>query len=335
MKQIIFAAVNQTELIDTPVIQPNDNEVLVKTAFSTISCGTERANLTGSTNVGPGGGMPWYPVKLGYSTSGIVEKVGKNIKSVLPGDRVAMYWTFHAEYNTPIEERVVKITDERVSLRSAALMHIAAFPLAALRKTRLEIGESMLVMGLGILGQFAVTLAHAAGAVPVIAADPNPKRREEALAGGADYAFDPTEPGFAEKVKELTGGGVNTAIEVTGVGAGLNEALDCMAPFGRVALLGCTRNPNFTVDYYQKVHKPGITLIGAHTMARPEHESHPGWFTVCDDIKALMKLVGEGRIDLEGKIRETHSPLEAVAVYDRLIHDKNFPTVVQFDWSKL
>ena len=53
MKQIIFAAVNQTELIDTPVIQPNDNEVLVKTAFSTISCGTERANLTGSTNVGP------------------------------------------------------------------------------------------------------------------------------------------------------------------------------------------------------------------------------------------------------------------------------------------
>ena len=83
----------------------------------------------------------------------------------------------------------------------------------------------MLVMGLGILGQFAVTLAHAAGAVPVIAADPNPVRREEALAGGADYAFDPTEPGFAEKVKVLTGGGVNTCIEVTGVGAGLNEAL--------------------------------------------------------------------------------------------------------------
>ena len=334
MKQIIFSSVNTTELVDVPVQEPKDNEVLVKTAFSTISCGTERANLTGSTNTGPGGGAPWYPVKLGYSTSGIVQKVGKSVASVAPGDRVAMFWTFHAEYNTPIEDRVVKITDERVSLRSAALMHIAAFPLAALRKTRLEIGESMLVMGLGILGQLAVTLAHAAGAAPVIAADPNPTRRAEALAGGADYAFDPTEPGFAEKVKELTGG-INAAIEVTGVGAGLNETLDCMAPFGRVALLGCTRDPNFTVDYYQKVHKPGITLIGAHTMARPEHDSHPGYFTVRDDIKALMKLVGEGRIDLEGKIHETHSPLEAVAVYDRLIHDKNFPTVVQFDWSQM
>ena len=335
MKQLIFAAVNKPELIDVPVREPRDNEVLVKTAFSTISCGTERANLTGSTNVGPGGGMPVYPVALGYSTSGIVEKIGKDVTSVEPGDRVAMYWTVHAEYNTPIEERVVKITDERVSLRSAALMHIGCFPLAALRKTRLEIGESMLAMGLGILGQFAVTLAHAAGAVPVIAADPNPVRREEALAGGADYAFDPTEPGFAEKVKVLTGGGVNTCIEVTGVGAGLNEALDCMAPFGRVALLGCTRNPNFTVDYYQKVHKPGITLIGAHTMARPEKESRPGWFTVRDDIKSLMKLVAEGRIDLESKICETHSPLDGVAVYNRLIEDKNFPTVVQFDWSQL
>ena len=89
MKQIIFAAVNKPELIDTPIIEPRDNEVLVKTAFSTISCGTERANLTGSTNVGPGGGMPVYPVKLGYSTSGIVEKIGKNITSVVPGDRVA------------------------------------------------------------------------------------------------------------------------------------------------------------------------------------------------------------------------------------------------------
>ena len=53
-----YCTVNKPELIDTPIIEPRDNEVLVKTAFSTISCGPERANLTGSTNVGPGGGMP-------------------------------------------------------------------------------------------------------------------------------------------------------------------------------------------------------------------------------------------------------------------------------------
>ena len=138
-------------------------------------------------------------------------------------------------------------------MQDAALLHICTFPLAAVRKTRLEIGESMMVMGLGILGLIAVQLAHVAGATPVIAVDPVKERREKALRFGADYALDPFEEGFSEKVKELTGGGVNTAIEVTGLGAGLNQTLDCMAKFGRVALLGCTRDSNFTVDYYRKV----------------------------------------------------------------------------------
>lgn len=43
-------------------------------------------------------------------------------------------------------------------------------------------------------------------------------------------------------------------IEVTGQGTGLNEAHDCMAKFGRVALLGCTRNSDFSVDFYRTVH---------------------------------------------------------------------------------
>ena len=146
-------------------------------------------------------------------------------------------------------------------------------------------------MGLGLLGQLAVKLLRASGACPIIAVDFVAERRAEALANGADYVFDPNEDGFAEKIKEITGGGVNVAIEVTGVGQGLDLALDCMARFGRVALLGCTRDKNFTIDYYRKVHCPGITLIGAHTMARPLYESHAGLFTHCDDIKAVFKLI--------------------------------------------
>ncbi len=333
MKQIFFTDVNRTEVLERPVREPGPNEVLVRTAVSSISCGTERANLVGLSNTTPNGGKPHYPVGLGYSAAGTVEKLGEGVTEFAPGDRVAMYWCTHAAYNTLPKENLIKLPDN-VSFASGALFHIAAFPLAALRKTRLEIGESMLVMGLGILGQFAVSLAHAAGAAPVIAADPNPDRRAEALANGADYALDPCAPDFAEEVKKLTDGGANAAIEVTGVGAGLNEALDCMKPFGRVALLGCTRDPNFTVDYYQKVHKPGITLIGAHTMARPGVDSYPGFFTVRDDMKALARLASTGRVKFEERVKETHTPEEAVAVYDRLIHDKNFPIFVQFDWTK-
>lgn len=335
-KQIVFTEINKAELLEVEINEPKANEVMVQTVISTISCGTERANITGDPNVNARGASEVvFPRTAGYNSTGIVVKKGADVKSVDIGDRVLVYWGCHKSYNVVPEEQVVKINDENISFETGAMSFISTFPMAAIRKTRLEMGESAIVMGLGILGMIGIKLLRAAGAVPVIAADPNPARREMALKNGADYAFDPLCEDFADKVKAVTGGGVNVAIEVTGVGAGFNEALDCMAKFGRVALLGCTRNSDFTVDYYKKIHGPGITVIGAHTAARPEHESHPGWFTHRDDIEAVFKLCGGGRLCLENIIGETHSPNECPEVYNRLIFDKDFPVVVQFDWREL
>ena len=334
IKQIVFTDVNTAKLLDKEipdVLAPD--EVAVRTVYSTVSAGTDRANITGDPSVSAGASHGTvFPRILGYCSSGIVIAVGKDVESVKVGDRVAMFWTKHQSINIRPEKDIIKIEDDSVSMRTAALGFISSFPMAAIRKTRLEMGESAMVMGLGILGIIAVKLLKLAGAAPIIAADPNPRRRELALENGADYALDPLEEGFAEKVKEITLGGVNVAIEVTGVGAGLNESLDCMAKFGRVALLGCTRNPNFNVDYYTKVHVPGITLIGAHTMARPDVESHPGWFTHRDDIKSILKLCAYGRLDLENIIEEIHSPEDCPNVYERLVFDKDFSIGVQFDW---
>lgn len=337
-KKIVFTKVNTAELLPVQVREPGDTEVVVETVFSTISCGTERANITGDTNISiyseenPPVVFPRYS---GYSSAGIVIAKGQKVTSVEIGDRVTMSWSTHQKFNVIPERNIVKIQDDRISFQEAAICHIGTFPMAALRKTKLEIGESMMVMGLGILGLLAVQFAHAAGAVPVIAVDPVPERREMALQFGADYALDPFDENFVQKVKEITGGGVNTAIEVTGVGAGLNQCLDCMAKFGRIALLGCTRDKNFTVDYYRKVHGPGITIIGAHTQARPQEESHPGFFTQRDDIKTILKLCGAGRINLKDMVGEVHSPADCSDVYTRLINDRNFPIVVQFDWREL
>lgn len=335
-KQIIFTEKNKAELLTVNAKEPEANEVMVETMVSTISCGTERANLTGDPNVNAFGSHGiTFPRALGYSSAGIVVKKGSDVTSVDIGDRVVVYWGCHKKYNTVCENNVVKIEDDSVSFESAAISFISTFPMAAIRKTRLEIGESAMVTGLGILGMTAVKLLHTAGAVPIIAADLNPKRRKIALENGADYAFDPLEKNFADKVKKVTNGGVNAAIEVTGAGAGFNETLDCIAKFGRIALLGCTRNSDFTVDYYRKIHAPGITVIGAHTIARPETESHPGWFTHRDDIKAVLKLISGKRLCLENLIEETHSPEECGEVYNRLAFDKDFPIAVQFDWRNL
>ena len=124
------------------------------------------------------------------------------------------------------------------------------------------------------------------------------------------------------------------ALEITGIGAGLDGVLDCMAKFGRVALLSCTRDKEFTIDYYKKVHGPGISLIGAHTNARPKVESSRGMWTTHDDVMALQRLYRTGRLELSSMVEEMHSPKEAPEVYHRLATEKSFP-LVQFDWERL
>ena len=334
--QIVFTAPCVAELLEKAVPTPGPGQVLVKLHVSSVSSGTERANVSGDPNIGPASHDPvaHFPRVLGYSSAGVVVEVGEGVKSVVPGDRVALFWSTHSTYNCLDESRVVKIEDDNISFSEAALLHIACFPLAAIRKCHLELGESALVMGQGILGQIAVLLLRAAGAAPIIAADPNPAKRERALDLGADYALDPLAPDFAKTVKELTRGGANVAIEVTGIGAGLDGALDCMKRFGRVALLGCTRHSDFTIDYYRKVHGPGISLIGAHTNARPSLESAPGLWTTYDDITALMKLISCGRLSIIDLIEEIHLPGECPEIYRRLCEEKTFP-VVQFDWSDM
>ena len=102
---------------------------------------------------------------------------------------------------------------------------IATFPLAAVRKCRLELGEPAAVMGLGILGRIALQLLKAGGATPVIAVDPVAKKRAQALEFGADYALDSFAPDFAAQMKALSRGGVKVAVEVTGFGKALDQVL--------------------------------------------------------------------------------------------------------------
>ena len=332
-KGIFFVSSGVAELRDKemPDISNDPNHIILKVMSSSVSSGTERANLMGDP--ANSAGTKKFPCQLGYSTSGVVVEIGQNVTKVKVGDRVACRWTTHSLY-CAIHEDLATIIPDNVSFAEASLVNIATFPMAAIRKCKLEMGESAIVMGLGILGMMAVKELRLAGAAPIVAVDPVAERRALALQYGADYAFDPFEDGFAKKVKEVTAGGANVAIEVTGKGQGLDMVLDCMARFGRVALLGCTRNPDFTIDYYRKVHYPGITMIGAHTSARPDIESHGGWWTQSDDMKATLKLLSLGRLNLLELVQETHTPDEAAQVYARLASDPRFPTV-QFDWTAL
>ena len=338
LKQIAFMEKNVAALRDVPdkVIEPG--KVLVKMHYTAVSAGTERANLIGDPSVSGARTPvpPTFPRVIGYSGTGYVEQVGEGVTSLKPGDAVMTYWGQHQQYNLLPEKQVIKLPDG-ISMEDATFVFISTFGLAAVRKVKIELGESAMVVGLGLLGLFSVQYAHLAGAVPVIAVDMNPERRALALKLGADIALDPTEEGYVEHVKSLTNGGkgVNAIVEVTGRGDALNTALLCAAPFARVALLGCTRQPT-TVDFYHDVHFPGITLIGAHTHARPEEESYPGYWTHNDDCRTALKYLSLGRLNIHDMIHEIHSPAEAPEVFNVLAFEpQKFPIGVLFDWWRL
>lgn len=331
-KQINFVDIGKAELREKEISEKKADEVIIKTEFSAISSGTERANLMAEPNTASKGKFPWIE---GYSSVGIITEVGDAVKNYKVGDRVLVYHGNHAEYNKVKESRLTLVPDG-VDPKDAALVIIAAMGLGGIRKLNVELGESCMVFGLGLLGMFSIEFARLSGAYPVIAADLSKERRDLALKLGADYALDPRDPDFFEQIKKITNGkGVNAIVEVTGAAIALRQALECSSYMARISLLGCTRVSDCEIDYYQQVHRPGVKLIGAHNMVRPKVESFPGHWTMHDDCAAILDLIAAKRVDAASIINEVHSPHDAPEVYARLAENKNFPLGVLFDWSQL
>lgn len=330
-KQIVFTAIGKAEFLETelPTVGPED--VLVKMEYTVVSGGTERACLLGTNNT-----PRYFPMSLGYCGVGRVMETGDTVRSVQPGDRVLVYHGCHSNYNIRKEDEITKVEDDSIDSLDAAFVIIASMGLGGVRKLEMELGESAMVMGEGLLGIFATQFLRLSGAYPVIAADLNEDRRRLALELGADYAFDPSDSAFVEKVKEATKGrGVNGCVEVTGVAAAMNQALQCASFMGRISLLGCTRVSDASVDYYQQVHRPGVKLIGAHNFVRPKFESYPHHWTHHDDCRAIMALIAAGRVRVRPIISRVVSPTEAPKVYTELCNDKNFPLGTVFDWRNI
>jgi len=331
---VVFPAANQAELRQEAVPELKADEVLVESVYSVVSAGTEGANLRHEPNtVTAEYGFPHYP---GYSTAGRVIQTGTAVTVLAVGDRVIVPWGGHRRYTVKKADQLYPVTDDAIDLRDAAVAHIASFSLLGVRKLKLELGESCVVAGMGILGAFAVQFARLSGAVEVIALDFDPARQKLAIALGATAAFSPDDPELTAKVRAITNGGPDAVVEVTGAAKALQQALEYIAWEGRISLLGCTRVSDVPIDFYQFVHRRGITLVGAHTFTRAKLESAPGRWTEFDDYRTILKLVAAGRLEAKSLIAETVSPTAAPEVYARLADRKNaVPLGIMFDWQQL
>jgi threonine dehydrogenase-like Zn-dependent dehydrogenase len=329
---VAFTGVRQAELQERDLRSLGEHEVLVRNEVSAISAGTERACLLDLPNLAdakPG----QFPKYLGCSGAGVVVDKGRAVTSFAVGDRVLTHWgSVHSDYNYVSEDNTLLIDHAGLKSEHAVFAVIAGISLNAIRKTRFELGESAAVVGMGILGAFSLALLRCSGGTPLIATDLSGKRRALARALGAHHVFYPAEVEYADRIKAVAHGGVKVVIEVTGQAIALQQALGFTATFGRVALLGCTRVSDASIDFYQQVHRPGIEIIGAHTDARPTHESRPHAWTWKDDARAIMALTDDGRLEAARILSKSFPPHAAADVYNRLLDDPDFPVGAIFDW---
>ncbi|WP_053365847.1 zinc-dependent alcohol dehydrogenase [Bacillus sp. FJAT-27245] len=171
MKRIV-AHNKKVEIIEgeRPTLDGKPSYVLIKTMYSAISPGTELSILSNSEN---------KQINLGYSAMGKVVECGSDITDVKKGDLVACYgapYVHHDEYLLVPKTLYAKVPDT-VDPKEAALCGLGAIAIHALRIANLQFGETVVIVGLGVLGQLIAKIAHAA-AYNVIAYDLSKNRVE-------------------------------------------------------------------------------------------------------------------------------------------------------------
>jgi 2-desacetyl-2-hydroxyethyl bacteriochlorophyllide A dehydrogenase len=296
---------------------PKPGEVLIRTEVTLISPGTERAFFLGLPNAETR--FPSYP---GYSSIGKVTALGEagtragGGEPLGVGDRVATA-AGHASHALARAERCWKVP-ERLGPDEAVYFNLACIALQGVRKARLELGETALLLGLGLIGNLALQLARLQGAFPAIGLDLDAGRRETASRCGADVVLDPSTPGTPEALAGATDGrGPSVVIEATGSAEAVNEALALAGTFARVVLLASTRGVTET-NFYRDVHKKGLTVLGAHAITVPPHDSSPGYWTRGDDTQTVLRLLAGGRLQVGPLTSERFPWQEAPRAYDIL-----------------
>src|SRR5207247_1875620 len=190
--QVVFTAPDAVAVRTAEVGEPEPGTLLVETRCTLISSGTELSMLAGrSTSIRRG--LAHYPLHPGYSNAGVVAAVGEGVTGWREGDALVSE-TPHAAY---VRARANLATTVPIpaglSFERAAFTTLGAVALYGTRRGHIELGESVVVLGLGVVGQLAAQFARMNGAWPLIVADKVESRRGVALEGGAEIALDATD----------------------------------------------------------------------------------------------------------------------------------------------
>ncbi len=324
--RVVVTAPGQVELqwMDPPA--PQKGQVLLRALNTLISPGTERAFFLNLDNTDPE-----FPFCPGYSFVGEVIAVGDEVAALKSGDRVVSR-AAHQSHALVAAADCVRVPAQ-VADEEAAFFALMAIAMQGVRKARIELGESVAVLGAGVVGILAMRLAQLSGAVPVVGIDLDERRLELAKQVGADETLVSDVRAPDELRAWLGAAGAEVVIELTGAPAAVVTAFQLAAPRGRVVLAGSTRGLTSEVNFYRDVHKKGLLVIGAHESTRPKWENSPGYWTPMREYAVCLDLMARNRVQTAPLITHRYNWREFPAAYAQLANWDKDAMGMMIEWD--
>jgi predicted dehydrogenase len=356
MKQLIQSyKTGELGVYEVPAPICGENGVLVKTKTSLVSAGTEKmiVDLAKKSLVGKAKARPDLvkqvvnkmkqegikntlekvftkldtPIPLGYSCVGEVVQVGAKVSGVSVGDRVACGgagYANHSEINYVPRNLFVKVP-KNVSDADASFVTVGSIALQGIRQTSPTLGERIVVMGLGLLGQITVQLLKANGC-KVLGTDFDARKRDLAKKLGADEVCTPDE--VIEKAKLFTNGNGADAIVIaasTSSNQPIIDAGEIARTKARVVVVGLVGMDIPRNEYYKKELELKLSMAYGPGRYDPKYEeqgidypfAHVRW-TEQRNFEAFLDLVDEGKITPSEMVTHQYEFELALSAYDLL-----------------
>lgn len=304
----------KAEIIDMPRPQADNDSIVIKTAYSGVSIGTEMWIATGKRNdYGP------TPFVNGYQATGTVVEVGANVKGVELGDFVAVFCSgAHSEYVKARKELVHKLTRSE-SLRNCAMFVQPSVAANAWNMAGVNTGDVVYVVGQGLVGQCAAMLAKLRGAY-VIASDIAADRLERSRAVCADWTIDSSDARAVDVIKSRFPDGADIVAESTGFEALLDDAMSSCRRKGTFVFLGWY--PDSVSFHFQTPHGKQLKAVFPCFIGeRPIREG-------------VIRLIEAGTLNIGALISHEVDWTDSAALYNRLFtKERNDFNGIVFKWE--
>ncbi|MCC7145577.1 MAG: zinc-binding dehydrogenase [Phycisphaeraceae bacterium] len=317
--EIVFPKPNQVDLREGDVPDPGPDDLLIQTTCVLISTGTECTCLRGQFDPGTSwAGWVKYPFQPGYSLVGRVIKKGSAVKDFQEGDRVTCP-VKHAQFAL-CSAAQARLIPDGVSDQEASWATLSYITQHGFRKAKLRLGEVVVVVGLGMLGQLIVQYARAAGAGEVIAIDTALGRLQLATAHGATAAISKPVSEAVDELKRLTGGRLaDVVFDMTGHPDAFATALKLPRRFGRFVLVGDVANPS-QQRLAQDVIMRDITILGAHaTNPTPQPSDWAGYWSQNHMVQLFFQFLLRKQMRVSDLVTHRFPAPQAAEAYDLLM----------------